>query len=167
MTNQPANLFDSRYDYAWSTNGKVTSGKGESVEIKFSQTQNLTGMIVWNGYQRSEEHFKTNGRVAKMSISSGEISSNRFCGKPTFRPSVCGHRLLEMTKRSFSYSGGIQLRVDSKPSHSVYECSSADTQSDCSAIRTAYAALARAKRLYDFLALLPFVLLSAGVDIRS
>jgi hypothetical protein len=71
---QPANLFDSRYDYAWSTNGKVTSGKGESVEIKFSQPQNLTGMIVWNGYQRSEEHFKTNGRVAKMSISSTQGS---------------------------------------------------------------------------------------------
>src|SRR5690348_9639662 len=66
-------------------------------------------------------------------------------------------------RRHFS---GIQLRVDSKPSHSVYECSSADTQSDCSAIRTAYAALALGKRLYDFLALLPFVLLSAGVDIR-
>jgi len=69
-------------------------------------------------------------------------------------------------KRSFSYSG-IQFRVDSKPSHSVYECSSADTQAGCGAIRTAYAALARGKRLYDFLALLPFVLLSAGVDIRS
>src|SRR5246127_3710230 len=67
-------------------------------------------------------------------------------------------------RRHFS---GIQIRVDSKPSHSVYECSSADTQSDCSAIRTAYAALACGKRLYDLLALLPFVLLSAGVDIRS
>jgi hypothetical protein len=67
-------------------------------------------------------------------------------------------------RRHFS---GIQLRVDTKPSHSVYECSSADTQAGCSAIRTAYAALARGKRLYDFLALLPFVLLSAGVDIRS
>src|SRR5712671_4002159 len=65
------------------------------------------------------------------------------------------------------YFSGIQFRVDSKPSHSVYECSSADTQSDCSAIRTAYAALARGKRLYDFLALLPFIHLSAGVDIRS
>jgi len=31
-------------------------------------------MIVWNGYQRSEEHFKTNGRVAKMSISIGQGS---------------------------------------------------------------------------------------------
>ena len=67
-------------------------------------------------------------------------------------------------RRHFS---GIQLRVDSKPSHSIYECSSADAQSACSAIRTAYAALARGKRLYDFLALLPFILLSASVDIRS
>jgi hypothetical protein len=71
---QPANLFDSRYDYAWSTNGKSTNGKGESVEIKFDQPQNLSGMIVWNGYQRSEEHFKTNGRVVKLSITGGQVS---------------------------------------------------------------------------------------------
>src|SRR6266700_4238171 len=75
--------------------------------------------------------------------------------------------LQDDTREQRRHLSGIQLRVDSKPSHSVYECSSADTQSDCSAIRTAYAALARGKRLYDFLALLPFVLLSAGVDIRS
>src|SRR5712675_1277319 len=75
--------------------------------------------------------------------------------------------LQDDTREQRRHFSGIQLRVDSKPSHSVYECSSADTQSDCSAIRTAYAALACGKRLYDFLALLPFVLLSAGVDIRS
>ena len=77
----------------------------------------------------------------------------------------CSYKMIPGEQRG--HFSGIQLRVDSKPSHSVYECSSADTQSDCSAIRTAYAALARGKRLYDFLALLPFVLLSAGVDIRS
>jgi len=76
----------------------------------------------------------------------------------------CSYKMIPEGSADYS---GIQLRVDSKPSHSVYECSSADTQSDCSAIRTAYAALARGKRLYDFLALLPFVFLSAGVDIRS
>ena len=32
---QAANLFDSRYDFAWSTNGKTTSGKGESFEVRF------------------------------------------------------------------------------------------------------------------------------------
>ena len=67
---------------------------------------------------------------------------------------------------AFGYLG-IELGVDSKPSHSVYECSSTDTQSDCSAIRTACAALACVKRLYDFLTLLPFVLCGASVDLRS
>src|SRR6266403_3723230 len=89
-----------------------------------------------------------------------DFSTNCFWASPA------GDDYGHSQKRSFSYSG-IQLRVDSKPSHSIYECSSADAQSACSAIRTAYAALARGKRLYDFLALLPFVLLSAGLDIRS
>jgi hypothetical protein len=71
---QPANLFDSRYDFAWSTNGQTSKGKGESVEIRFDQPQNLSGMIFWNGYQRSDVHFKANGRVAKLSVSSGADS---------------------------------------------------------------------------------------------
>jgi hypothetical protein len=74
---QPANLFDSRYDFAWSTNGQVTTGKGESIEVKFDQPQNLSGLIVWNGYQRSEEHFEANGRVAAMSANDGQVT-NRF-----------------------------------------------------------------------------------------
>jgi hypothetical protein len=73
---QPANLFDSRYDFAWSTNGQDSMGKGESIEIKFDQPQNLSGLIVWNGYQRSEVNFKANGRVAKMSASAGQVSNS-------------------------------------------------------------------------------------------
>jgi hypothetical protein len=74
---QPANLFDSRYDFAWSINGQTSKGKGESVEIKFSHPQTLAGMILWNGYQRSDIHFKANGRVAKIAVSDGK-SSNSF-----------------------------------------------------------------------------------------
>jgi len=77
---QPANLFDSRYDFAWSTNGQATTGKGESIEIKFDQPQNLSGLIVWNGYQRSEEHFKANGRVATMSASDGRVTNHFSLG---------------------------------------------------------------------------------------
>jgi len=73
---QPANLFDSRYDFAWSTNGKSTSGKGESVQVTFTQPQNLSGLIVWNGYQRSQEHFKANGRVTKVAVSDGQTSQS-------------------------------------------------------------------------------------------
>jgi hypothetical protein len=69
---QPANLFDSRYDFAWSINGQTSKGKGESVEIRFSQPQNLSGMMLWNGYQRSEAHFQANGRVSRLSITDGK-----------------------------------------------------------------------------------------------
>jgi hypothetical protein len=72
---QPAHLFDSRYDFAWSTNGQTSKGKSESVEIKFSQPQSLSAMMIWNGYQRSEVHFKANGRVAKVAVSDGANSS--------------------------------------------------------------------------------------------
>jgi hypothetical protein len=74
---QPANLFDSRYDFAWSTNGQTSKGKGESIEIKFAQPQNISGMMVWNGYQRSEVHFKANGRAAKLTVSDG-VASQTF-----------------------------------------------------------------------------------------
>ena len=73
---QPANLFDSRYDFAWSTYGKNTSGKGESVQVTFGQPQNLVGLIIWNGYQRSEQHFKANGRVTKILVSDGQTSQS-------------------------------------------------------------------------------------------
>lgn len=72
---QPANLFDSRYDFAWSVNGQTSKGKGESVELKFSHPQNLAGMIIWNGYQRSDIHFKANGRVSKLSVTDGQKST--------------------------------------------------------------------------------------------
>jgi hypothetical protein len=72
---QPANLFDSRYDFAWSTNGQTSKGKGESVEVKFSRPQNVSAMMVWNGYQRSETHFKANGRVTTVAVSDGTSSS--------------------------------------------------------------------------------------------
>ena len=73
---QPANLFDSRYDFAWSINGQSSKGKGESVDIKFSQPQNLSAMMIWNGYQRSEVHFKANGRMAKIAVSDGTTSNS-------------------------------------------------------------------------------------------
>jgi hypothetical protein len=62
---------------------------------------------------------------------------------------------------------GIQLRVDAELSHSIEKRSSVDTQADCSASSTTYPALACRECLYDFLALLPFIVLGGGVDVRS
>ena len=103
---QPANLFDSRYDFAWSTNGKATSGKGEFVEIRFSQPQNVRGLIIWNGYERSEEHYKANGRLAEASVSDGQIS-NRFpvLDKMGSQKIAFAHPLMNVSSLKFTIEG--------------------------------------------------------------
>jgi hypothetical protein len=65
----PAHLFDSQTDMAWATDGKKTEGPGESVTVRFASTQTISGLLVWNGYQRSPTHFSSNGRVAALAIS--------------------------------------------------------------------------------------------------
>lgn len=64
----PANLFDSKYDIAWSTDGKKSDGKGESFTLTLNNPQTLSGILLWNGYQRSAKHFKANGRVLALDV---------------------------------------------------------------------------------------------------
>lgn len=66
---QPALMFDSKYDMAWSTDGKKTKGIGAAFAIQFAVPLDLKGMMIWNGYQRSETHFKANGRVSELEVS--------------------------------------------------------------------------------------------------
>jgi hypothetical protein len=72
---QAAHLFDSRPDFAWSTNGKKTNGKGETLTVKFKTPVNIAGLMIWNGYQRSESHYRANGRVSKLSISGNGVAN--------------------------------------------------------------------------------------------
>ena len=69
----PKNLFDSQLDMAWSTNGKETDGINQSVTVTFDSKEEIGGIIIWNGYQRSDAHFKANGRVKKLDIN-GQIA---------------------------------------------------------------------------------------------
>lgn len=64
----PEHLFDSQYDFAWSTNGKITQGTNETIAVTFAEKQSIAGILIWNGYQRSDEHFKANGRVAMLTV---------------------------------------------------------------------------------------------------
>lgn len=60
------NLFDSRTDFAWATDGKLTTGVGETIDINFDNPQDVSGIILWNGYQRSRTHFIANARPSKI-----------------------------------------------------------------------------------------------------
>jgi hypothetical protein len=73
----PANLFDSRYDFAWSTDGTKVNGIGEKLNLTFAREVNIAGLYVWNGYQRSTAHFEKNGRVKLLQLTSKQGDSQR------------------------------------------------------------------------------------------
>ncbi|MBI2335394.1 MAG: hypothetical protein HYU97_01345 [Deltaproteobacteria bacterium] len=54
------NLFDSRFEYAWST-AKITTGV--SLRFNFDQGETVEKLRIWNGYQRSDIHCFSNARV--------------------------------------------------------------------------------------------------------
>ncbi len=58
----PANLFDCRKEFVW-VEGSESSGEGEYLTFEFEQPVHITAMKIWNGYQRSDEHFFANTRV--------------------------------------------------------------------------------------------------------
>lgn len=62
------NLFDSRLDFAWATDGKRSAGVGEQFTIKFAEPQTVAGLIIWNGYQRSETHYLANSRPSRLQL---------------------------------------------------------------------------------------------------
>lgn len=58
----PANLFDSRKEFVWAE-GASTAGEMETLNFEFDEAVNITAIQIWNGYQRSDEHFKANTRL--------------------------------------------------------------------------------------------------------
>jgi hypothetical protein len=84
------NLFDSRTEFAWATDGKKSDGIGETVSLQFDATQNLSGIMIWNGYQRSDTHYYANSRVAKLSVKINE--------QPEFTLAVADHNGLQLLR---------------------------------------------------------------------
>ncbi len=64
----PAYLYDGRTDFGW-VEGVDGLGQGESVTITFEAPTTITGFDLWNGYQRSEDHFRKNARASALSLS--------------------------------------------------------------------------------------------------
>lgn len=62
-----AYLFDQRTDFGW-VEGAEGLGLGERVELSLEEPVRLTGLEVWNGYQRSPDHFSKNARLSGLSV---------------------------------------------------------------------------------------------------
>ncbi len=63
----PGYLFDGRLDFGW-VEGVKGPGLGESMALTFTAPLTITAIEVWNGYQRSEDHFKKNARAKKVTV---------------------------------------------------------------------------------------------------
>jgi len=53
------NLFDSRMEYAWSSDDTT---ENVTLDFHFDEPQEITGLRLWNGYQRSAVHCWKNAR---------------------------------------------------------------------------------------------------------
>jgi hypothetical protein len=75
----PGYLFDGRLDFGW-VEGAKGPGIGESMTLTFAAPVTLTALELWNGYQRSDDHFKKNARAKKLELT--------VDGTPPFEVSV-------------------------------------------------------------------------------
>ncbi|HUU02261.1 MAG TPA: hypothetical protein VM425_12530 [Myxococcota bacterium] len=66
-------LFDQSVDYGW-VEGVAGLGKGERITVTFDKPQEITGIQIYNGYQRSMDHFHKNARVAGLRVSADQGS---------------------------------------------------------------------------------------------
>ena len=58
-----ANLFDGRKEFAWVEGNSATAGENETLRFTFDKDVRITAIQIWNGYQRSDEHFSANARL--------------------------------------------------------------------------------------------------------
>jgi hypothetical protein len=63
----PRQLFDGRLDFGWAE-GARNNGEGESLAFAFEKAVSIDGIYIANGYQRSEDHFRKNGRVKTFDV---------------------------------------------------------------------------------------------------
>lgn len=59
----PSNLFDARKEFVWVEGNKDKSGEDEVITFEFMEEVNMSALQIWDGYQRSDEHFAANARV--------------------------------------------------------------------------------------------------------
>lgn len=83
------NLFDSRKEFAWAEGNAATAGEGETLRFHFDQPVRISGVQIWNGYQRSPEHFRANARTKDFQLSAANAPAQTF----TLRDDPAGQKI--------------------------------------------------------------------------
>jgi hypothetical protein len=89
ITYGPERMFDRKADTAW-TEGVAGDGVGQYIQINFDKPLPVRGLQITNGYPKSGNIYKWNGRVRQLSIATSGGATGRFTlkdnGKPQFVP---------------------------------------------------------------------------------
>ncbi|MEM6964395.1 MAG: hypothetical protein AAF573_06490 [Bacteroidota bacterium] len=62
-----AHLFDNKIEYAW-VEGVDGYGEDEQINFQLQEEVDIEKIQVWNGYQRSPNHYRNNSRVKGFSL---------------------------------------------------------------------------------------------------
>ncbi len=81
----PNRLFDNRREFAYAEGAKG-NGIGESLKFVFKNKQTIRKLKLWNGYQRSQEHFKANARVKSFLFGPTGGEMQRYSVADQFEP---------------------------------------------------------------------------------
>jgi hypothetical protein len=85
-----SNLFDGRKEFCWVEGNPANSGEGESIQFRFQDpTVVITAIQIWNGYQRSDEHFESNARLRDFEI----VGADGVATTYTLRDTKAGQRI--------------------------------------------------------------------------
>lgn len=85
-----ANLFDGRKEFCWVEGNANSAGENEVLKFSFADPNvNITALQIWNGYQRSDEHFSANARVRDFELSSAGNPVKTY----TLRDTKAGQRI--------------------------------------------------------------------------
>lgn len=107
-----SHLFDTKKSSAW-VEGAAGNGENEQLNFEFSDEVNIDEIQIWNGYQRSDSHYKTNARLKGFSLR--EIGGKSY--EYTLRDSEAGQKidLKVPVKKNF------ELKINSAYAGSKYK----------------------------------------------
>jgi Domain of unknown function (DUF4457) len=63
----PENLFDHQKASGWAE-GSAGAGVNEWIHFNFDEPVSISGIKIWNGYQRSDKHYNDNARAKQISF---------------------------------------------------------------------------------------------------
>lgn len=88
----PELLFDNRNDFGW-VEGSKGDGENETISIHLQSPVDFDSLYIVNGYQRSEEHYKSNNRLKDFELS----ADSKLVGKYTLSD-VMGAQKIPLNK---------------------------------------------------------------------